>query len=47
MTFFIGDIVYELNEGDSVYFNSDLPHAMKATNGKPCKFLAIVMKGDI
>ena len=47
MTFYIGDIVYELNEGDSVYFNSDYPHAMKANNNKPCKFLAIVMKGDI
>ena len=32
-----------LNEGDSLYFNSDLPHGMLALDGKPVKFLAIIM----
>lgn len=32
-----------LNEGDSLYFNSNLPHAMKALDGKTVKFLAIIM----
>ena len=32
-----------LNEGDSLYFNSNLPHGMKALNGKNVRFLAIIM----
>ncbi len=32
-----------LNEGDSLYFNSALPHGMLALDGKPVKFLAIIM----
>lgn len=32
-----------LNEGDSLYFNSALPHGMSALDGKPVKFLAIIM----
>jgi len=44
MEFFFDDIVYELNEGDSVYFDSSVPHAMKATGGQPAKFLAVVIK---
>ena len=32
-----------LNEGDSIYFNSSLPHGMKALGGKPVKFLAMVI----
>lgn len=32
-----------LNEGDSLYFNSKLPHGMKALDGKTVKFLAIIM----
>ncbi|NTV91617.1 MAG: helix-turn-helix transcriptional regulator [Clostridiales bacterium] len=31
-----------LNEGDSLYFNSGLSHGMKALNGKPAKFLAMI-----
>jgi quercetin dioxygenase-like cupin family protein/DNA-binding XRE family transcriptional regulator len=34
------DIVLE--EGDSIYFNSGLPHGMKALDGKEVKFLAII-----
>ena len=33
-----------LNEGDSIYFDSSLPHGMKALNNKPVKFLAAVLK---
>lgn len=32
-----------LNQGDSLYFNSALPHGMLALDGKPVKFLAIIM----
>ncbi len=31
-----------LNTGDSIYFNSQLPHGMKALDGKPVRFLAII-----
>lgn len=32
-----------LNQGDSIYFNSKLPHGMKALDGKALKFLAVIM----
>jgi quercetin dioxygenase-like cupin family protein len=32
-----------LEEGDSIYFNSDLPHGMKALDGEQVKFLAIIL----
>lgn len=32
-----------LEEGDSIYFDSTLPHAMKALDGKPVKFLAVII----
>ena len=32
-----------LNEGDSLYFNSKLPHGMKALDGKKVRFLAVIM----
>jgi len=32
-----------LNEGDSIYFNSKLPHGMKALDGKTVRFLAVIM----
>lgn len=32
-----------LNEGDSLYFDSKLPHGMKALDGKTVRFLAIIM----
>jgi transcriptional regulator with XRE-family HTH domain len=31
-----------LNEGDSLYFDSSCSHGMKALEGKPAKFLAII-----
>lgn len=32
-----------LNEGDSLYFDSTYKHGMKALNGKPARFLAIIL----
>ena len=32
-----------LEEGDSIYFNSELPHGMKALDGKDVIFLAIII----
>jgi mannose-6-phosphate isomerase-like protein (cupin superfamily) len=32
-----------LNEGDSIYFDSNKLHGMKALNNKPVKFLAIIL----
>jgi len=32
-----------LGEGDSIYFDSSLPHGMKALNNKPVKFLTVVL----
>ena len=32
-----------LKEGDSIYFDSSLPHGMKALNNKPVKFLAVIL----
>lgn len=44
MRFFIGDLSYDLEEGDSVYFNSNIPHGTKVLGGKPVQFIAVVMK---
>lgn len=33
----------ELNEGDSIYFNSALPHGMKALGDEKVRFLAVIM----
>ncbi len=32
-----------LGEGDSIYFDSSLPHGMKALNNQPVKFLTVVL----
>jgi len=32
-----------LNEGDSLYFNAEQEHGMKALNGKTVKFLAVIV----
>ncbi|MHB9133923.1 MAG: helix-turn-helix domain-containing protein [Armatimonadota bacterium] len=31
-----------LSEGDAIYFNASVKHGMKALNGKPAQFLAII-----
>lgn len=43
MKLYIGDICYELEEGDSVYFDSSVPHAEQAVDGK-AQFIAVVVK---
>lgn len=42
--FYIDNISYELSKGDSVYFDSSLPHAEKAIGDKPAQFIAVVIK---
>ncbi|MCD7976584.1 MAG: XRE family transcriptional regulator [Tannerellaceae bacterium] len=32
-----------LEEGDSIYFNSELPHGMKALDGEKVNFLAVII----
>jgi transcriptional regulator with XRE-family HTH domain len=32
-----------LEEGDRIYFNSELPHGMKALDGEEVKFLAVIL----
>ena len=32
-----------LNEGDSLFYDSNIDHGMKSLNGKPAKFLAIIL----
>ena len=39
----IGGKELTLNVGDRIYFNSQLPHGMKALDGKTVRFLAIIM----
>jgi quercetin dioxygenase-like cupin family protein len=39
----VGKSELTLNEGDSLYFNSAVEHGMQALNGKPAKFLAIIL----
>ena len=39
----IGDHKEVLGPGDSIYYDSDTPHGMIATNGKDCIFYAIVL----
>ena len=42
----VGDHVEVLEEGDSIYYNSSVPHGMIAVDGKSCTFVAVVMSGD-
>ena len=44
MEFHLGEMTYVLEEGDSVYFDSSIPHAYKALGRAPAKFLAVVIK---
>ena len=39
----IADHELVLEEGDSLYFDSSLPHAMVALDGRPARFLAVVV----
>ncbi len=44
MMLYIGDICYELNEGDSAYFDSTIPHAHKVIGESTAQFIALVLK---
>ena len=44
--FTFGDMSYELEAGDSVYFDSSIPHKEEPMNGKAAKFLAIVIENN-
>ena len=44
MKLYIGDISYELSKGDSVYFDSSVPHAEVALGDKETQFIAVVIK---
>ena len=39
----VGEHKEILGPGDTIYFNSDMPHGMIATNGKDCLFYAFVL----
>ena len=39
----VGGKELTLNPGDSIYFNSKLPHGMKALDGRTVRFLAIIL----
>jgi transcriptional regulator with XRE-family HTH domain len=43
MKYFIGEKEMTLYAGDSIYFDSGLPHGMLAQDGKTAKFLAIIL----
>jgi len=42
--FYLGDEVFDLFEGDSVYFDAGIQHATRALNERTAAFLAVVMK---
>ncbi len=39
----VGGHEIELQAGDSIYYDSNEPHGMKALGGKPARFLAIIL----
>ena len=42
----VGDVVEILHEGDSIYYNSAIPHNEIALGGEDCEMYAIVMNPD-
>ena len=44
MELYIGDKTIELYEGDSIYFDSSIPHGMKAQGEKAVRFLAFTVE---
>ncbi len=42
----IGENIEVLHEGDSIFYNSSIPHGMIAVDGKDCMFLAVVVSGE-
>ena len=43
MRFYIAGSVFDLEPGDSMYFNASIPHAMQSLGEAPAQFLAIVI----
>jgi len=43
MKVIIGNMEYILEPGDSLYFNSIIPHKMLALDNKPAKFLTVIL----
>lgn len=33
-----------LQQGDTIYFNSEFPHSMRAVNNMKCRFLAVILR---
>jgi transcriptional regulator with XRE-family HTH domain len=46
MRFYMGELTYDLDPGDSIYFDASNPHAMRALDGKPAVFCAVVLQSD-
>ncbi len=42
----VGEHIETLYAGDSIYYNSDTPHGMVATEGQDCAFYAIVLSPE-
>ena len=42
MKYYIHENEIVLEEGDSIFFDSNYPHAMESLDGKPARFLAII-----
>ena len=42
----VGEHIEILHEGDSIYYNSSLPHGMIAVEGKDCVFCAVILPGE-
>ncbi len=40
----IGETTFILHQGDAVYFDSSIPHALRALNGENAEFIAVVIK---
>ncbi len=43
MRFYIGSLIYEIRQGDSLYFDASQPHGMQAVGAEPAQFLAVVI----
>ena len=44
MTLYVGEESIYMQEGDSIIFDSEYPHSMKAEHGKRCRYLAVIAK---
>lgn len=42
----IGNNIVILNEGDTIYYDSAMPHGMVATGGKDCEFFTVIINPE-